>query len=54
MVLVFVPELSAMLGLPSLVVVFSFAIMFGIGFGGRNPISTSIRGEYFGGARSAR
>ena len=47
-VLVFVPELSALLGLPSLVVVFSFAIMFGIGFGGRNPISTSIRGEYFG------
>ena len=47
-VLVFVPELSALLGLPSLVVVFSFAVMFGIGFGGRNPISTSIRGEYFG------
>ena len=47
-VLVFVPELSAMLGLPHLVVVFSFAILFGIGFGGRNPISTSIRGEYFG------
>ena len=47
-VLVFVPELSAMLHVPHLVVVFSFAIMFGIGFGGRNPISTSIRGEYFG------
>jgi MFS family permease len=47
-VLVFVPELSAALGVPSLAVVFGFAIMFGIGFGGRNPISTSIRGEYFG------
>ena len=47
-VLVFVPELSVLLGLPSLVVVFAFAILFGIGFGGRNPISTSIRGEYFG------
>ena len=47
-VLVFVPELAAALGVPSLAVVFGFAIMFGIGFGGRNPISTSIRGEYFG------
>ena len=47
-VLVFVPEISVLLGLPSLAVVFSFAILFGIGFGGRNPISTSIRGEYFG------
>lgn len=47
-VLVFVPEISALLHLPNLVVVFSFALMFGIGFGGRNPISTSIRGEYFG------
>lgn len=47
-VLVFVPELSELVGVPSLVVVFGFAIMFGIGFGGRNPISTSIRGEYFG------
>ena len=47
-VLVFVPEISAFLGVPLLVSVFSFAILFGIGFGGRNPISTSIRGEYFG------
>ena len=47
-VLVFVPELAALLHLPSLVIVFAFAILFGIGFGGRNPISTSIRGEYFG------
>ena len=47
-VLVFVPEISAFLGVPLLVTVFSFAILFGIGFGGRNPISTSIRGEYFG------
>ena len=47
-VLVFVPEISAFLNVPLLVAVFSFAILFGIGFGGRNPISTSIRGEYFG------
>ncbi len=47
-ILVFVPELSALMGVPSLVVVFSFATLFGIGFGGRNPLSTSIRGEYFG------
>ncbi len=47
-VLVFVPEISSALHLPSLAVVFSFAILFGIGFGGRNPLSTSIRGEYFG------
>ena len=25
-----------------------FAILFGIGFGGRNPLTTAIRGEYFG------
>ena len=25
-----------------------FAIIFGIGFGGRNPLTTAIRGEYFG------
>lgn len=25
-----------------------FAIVFGIGFGGRNPLTTAIRGEYFG------
>ena len=27
---------------------FLFAILFGIGFGGRNPLSTAIRGAYFG------
>ena len=27
---------------------YSFAVIFGIGFGGRNPLTTSIRGEYFG------
>jgi MFS family permease len=25
-----------------------FAILFGIGFGGRNPLTTAIRGDYFG------
>jgi MFS family permease len=25
-----------------------FAILFGIGFGGRNPLTVAIRGEYFG------
>ena len=25
-----------------------FAVIFGIGFGGRNPLTTAIRGEYFG------
>ena len=27
---------------------YTFAVIFGIGFGGRNPLTTSIRGEYFG------
>ena len=27
---------------------FAFAALFGIGFGGRSPLTTSIRGEYFG------
>ncbi len=27
---------------------YAFAVIFGIGFGGRNPLTTSIRGEYFG------
>ena len=27
---------------------FLFAILFGIGFGGRNPLSTAVRGAYFG------
>jgi len=25
-----------------------FAVMFGVGFGGRNPLTVAIRGEYFG------
>ena len=28
--------------------VFLFAVVFGIGFGGRTPLTTSIRGLYFG------
>ena len=27
---------------------FAFAFLFGIGFGGRSPLTTAIRGEYFG------
>ena len=27
---------------------YAFAVIFGLGFGGRNPLTTSIRGEYFG------
>ena len=27
---------------------YTFAVIFGVGFGGRNPLTTSIRGEYFG------
>lgn len=33
---------------PSLPFIFLFAIVFGMGFGGRNPLTTSIRGDYFG------
>ena len=35
-------------GPPTLLTAYGFAVLFGIGFGGRNPISSSIRGEYFG------
>ena len=35
-------------GPSTLPVAYAFAIVFGIGFGGRNPLTTSIRGEYFG------
>jgi sugar phosphate permease len=35
-------------GDPTLSTAYGFAILFGIGFGGRNPISSSIRGDYFG------
>ena len=32
----------------SLPLVFLFAVLLGIGFGGRNPLTTAIRGVYFG------
>ena len=35
-------------GPATLPVAFGFALLFGIGFGGRNPLTVSIRGEYFG------
>ena len=38
----------------SLVMFFLFAILFGMGFGGRNPLTTAIRGEYFGRASFGR
>ena len=34
-------------GPTSLAVAYGFALLFGIGFGGRNPLTVSIRGEYF-------
>ena len=35
-------------GPETLSIAYTFAILFGIGFGGRNPLTVSIRGEYFG------
>jgi sugar phosphate permease len=35
-------------GPSNLFAAYGFALLFGIGFGGRNPISSSIRGDYFG------
>lgn len=32
----------------SLFMFYLYAVLFGIGFGGRNPLTTAIRGEYFG------
>ena len=32
----------------SLPVFYMFAVLFGIGFGGRNPLTIAVRGEYFG------
>ena len=32
----------------TLVMFYAYAVLFGIGFGGRNPLTTAIRGEYFG------
>ena len=33
---------------PTLQFIFLFAVLFGAGFGGRTPLTTAIRGEYFG------
>ena len=33
---------------PHIAMISLFAILFGIGFGGRTPLTTAIRGEYFG------
>ena len=35
-------------GPPTLFAAYIFAALFGIGFGGRNPLASSIRGDYFG------
>jgi sugar phosphate permease len=35
-------------GPATLPVAYGFAVLFGIGFGGRSPLTTSIRGDYFG------
>ena len=32
----------------SVLLAYIFALLYGIGFGGRNPLTTAIRGEYFG------
>jgi sugar phosphate permease len=32
----------------SLLMFYLFAVLYGMGFGGRNPLTTAIRGEYFG------
>ncbi len=33
---------------PDMIYFYAFAVLFGIGFGGRTPLTTAIRGEYFG------
>ena len=33
---------------PHIAMIALFAVLFGIGFGGRTPLTTAIRGEYFG------
>lgn len=38
----------------TLVMFYLYAVLFGIGFGGRNPLTTAIRGEYFGRASFGR
>ena len=32
----------------SVLLAYIFALLYGVGFGGRNPLTTAIRGEYFG------
>ena len=32
----------------NVLMIYTFAVLFGIGFGGRNPLTTAVRGEYFG------
>ena len=32
----------------TLPMIYLFAVLFGVGFGGRNPLTIAIRGEYFG------
>jgi MFS family permease len=32
----------------TILLAYIFALLYGIGFGGRNPLTTAIRGEYFG------
>ena len=34
----------------SLPAFYAFAVLFGAGFGGRNPLTVAIRGDYFGSA----
>ena len=38
----------------SLTTFFLFAVLFGMGFGGRNPLTVAIRGDYFGRASFAK
>jgi len=38
----------------SIINFYLFAVLFGIGFGGRTPLTTAIRGEYFGRASFGR
>ena len=33
---------------PEMINFYVFAVLFGIGFGGRTPLTTAIRGDYFG------
>ena len=33
---------------PEMINFYAFAVLFGVGFGGRTPLTTAIRGDYFG------